>query len=96
MKTIVFDAIGAHFQLELRYHRYSRLVEPYALGLDKSGETILRCYQVSGGSESGERAGWKLLKLAEMYQVAIVKEEFSIRREYRRGDRAMARILCEV
>lgn len=96
MNTIVCDAIGAHFKLELTYHGYSRLVEPYALGLDKGGEATLRCYQVTGGSESGDSAGWKLLKLAEMYQVAIVREEFSIRREYRRGDKAMTRILCEV
>jgi hypothetical protein len=51
---------------------------------------------VSGGSESGECVGWKLLKLAEIYQVIPTKSQFSVRREYRRGDKAMARIVCEI
>lgn len=52
--------------IELRYHGYVRAVEPYAYGQDKTGDEILRCYQVAGGSVSGERAGWKTLKVSEV------------------------------
>ena len=58
-------------------------------GRDKSGEEILRCYQVSGGSTSGERVGWKILKVSEVFSLNLLKEKFDVRTGYKRGDKAM-------
>ena len=84
-------------RLELRYDGYSRCLEVHACGYTKQGHAILRGWQVSGGSASGERQGWKLMRLDEV-SVAHVSRETSEapRRGFKRGDPAMARIVCEV
>jgi hypothetical protein len=96
MNPIISEAIQNKRILELRYHRYSRVVEPHAYGRDKSGEEVLRCYQISGGSESGERSGWKLLKVAEVSSLNITNNSFMRRPDYRRNDKDMAYIFCQL
>lgn len=96
MNQTICSAITSRHVLELRYHGYSRLVEPYAYGRDKNGEELLRCYQRSGGSESGQGIGWKLLKIADIYSTHSQITNFVPHHEYRRGDKAMAYIFCEV
>lgn len=93
MNPTIVRAIQEQKILELRYHGYSRIVEPHAYGSDKMGDEILRCYQTSGGSESGERVGWKLLKVREVISLHLSNGVFSIRREYKRNDKAMERII---
>lgn len=92
MNLTITQAIKEQKNLEFRYHGYARTVEPHAYGRDKGGDEILRCYQTSGGSESGEREGWKLLKVREVISLHLINSEFSIRREYKRNDKAMAHI----
>jgi hypothetical protein len=57
MNSTIIESINQKQCLELRYHGYSRAVEPYAYGRDKEGDEILRCFQTAGGSISGERVG---------------------------------------
>jgi hypothetical protein len=92
MNPVILQAIRKRQVLELRYHDYLRMVEPHAYGRDKDGDEILRCYQISGGSESGERAGWKLLKVREVSSLHIAEITFLQRPEYRRNDKAMEHI----
>lgn len=92
MNPSVTQAIQQRKVLELRYHGYSRMVEPHAYGRDKDGDEILRCYQISGGSESGERAGWKLLKVREVFSLHLTNNTFVARPEYKRNDKAMANV----
>lgn len=92
MNPTITQAIKEQKILELRYHGYARTVEPHAYGRDKGGNEILRCYQTSGGSESGEREGWKLLKVREVISLHLMNSEFLIRREYKRHDKAMVHI----
>ena len=92
MNSTVIQAIQQRKLLELRYHGYSRIVEPHAYGRDKDGDEILRCYQISGGSESGERAGWKLLKVREVFSLHLTGDKFTVRPEYKRNDKAMVYI----
>ena len=96
MNTAICTAINERSLIELRYSGFSRLVEPHAYGRDKGGEEILRCFQVSGGSESGERTGWKLLKVREIFSLHGNPETFEARREYKRGDKAMDFIFCQI
>ena len=96
MNQLIIDAVDERKCLELRYHGYSRVVEPHAYGRDKDGEEVLRCYQTSGGSASGERAGWKLLKVREVFSLHLLKETFLVRKEYKRGDKAMERIFAQL
>ncbi len=90
MNPSLTQAIQQRKVLELRYHGYSRIAEPHAYGRDKYGDEILRCYQTSGGSESGERAGWKLLKVREVFSLHLTDKTFLARPEYKRNDKAMA------
>lgn len=89
MNTTIVQAIRERKLLELRYSGFSRIVEPHAYGRDKDGDEIVRCFQISGGSESGERVGWKLLKAREIFSMVIIETKFRARPEYKRGDKAM-------
>ena len=57
---------------------------------------MLRCYQTSGGSVSGERSGWKLLKVREIFSLHLLKEVFLVRKEYKKGDKSMERIFAQL
>ncbi len=96
MNTVICDAIRKCLILELRYHGYSRVVEPHAYGRDDSGDELLRCYQISGGSESGERVGWKLLKVGEVFSLHLGNTPFSTRPNYRRNDKAIEHMYCQI
>lgn len=96
MNQIVIQAIKERHMLELRYHGWSRIVEPHAYGRDKSGDEVLRCYQVSGGSVSGERFGWKLLKLREITSLHMGDKGFTPRLDYKHNDKDMAAFFVQV
>ena len=96
MKSELLEAIDAKKTVELRYHGYARTIEPHAYGRDKNGEEILRCFQISGGSESGERIGWKLLKVAEVYSIDVENSTFQTRDGYRKNDKAMEYIFRQM
>ena len=91
------DALRRGLVLELRYDGFSRCVEVHAVGYSKAGNPVMRAWQTSGGSTSGERAGWKLMRLDEA-QGAFVSANASEapRLGYKRGDAAMNRIVCEL
>lgn len=95
MNATLVNAIKKMKMLELRYHGYSRLVEPHAYGCDKDGVEILRCYQTSGGSNSGENVGWKLLKVREALSLHEIETTFSLRRDYKRNDKAMIQFFVQ-
>lgn len=91
------EALRGGKLLELRYDGFSRCVEVHAVGYSKAGHAIMRAWQVSGGSSSGERTGWKLMRLDEATGASISNEPSQApRRGYKRGDAAMSRIICEI
>lgn len=49
------QALRAGKTLELRYGGHARLVEVHVCGWTKYGFPIMRAWQISGGSQSGER-----------------------------------------
>jgi hypothetical protein len=96
MNDTVCQAIRERRVIELRYHGYSRIVEPHVYGADRHGNDVVRCYQLAGGSESGERAGWKLLKLRDALVVYLAETRFEPRPEYQREDKVVREVYCAV
>lgn len=83
--------------MELRYDGYSRIVEVHAVGSTKDSNDLMRVWQVRGGSNSGERTGWKAMRLDETFSAHIIDElSEAPRRGYRRGDKAMQHIYCQI
>jgi hypothetical protein len=83
--------------LELRYDGYSRVVEVHAAGYSKDGNALMRVWQIRGGSVSGERVGWKLMRLDEALSAHLVEEPSGApRKGYNRGDPAIANIICQL
>ncbi|WP_428000136.1 hypothetical protein [Acidovorax sp.] len=81
----------------LSYHGYTRTVEPHCVGRGSDGTEKLRCWQTSGGSDSGERQGWKLLNVNEIHGAATTEATFpSARTGYARGDKAMRQIFAQL
>jgi hypothetical protein len=91
------DAI-AHLEiLELSYDGYIRCVEPHAYGRGEAGHDVLRCWQVSGGSDSNDSDGWKLLRVDEIRSLHRLPQRFSGPRPgYKRGDLDIAQIYCRL
>jgi hypothetical protein len=90
-------ALEAGKCLEIGYDGYSRVVEVHAVGTTTKGHPAIRVWQVRGGSVSGEKAGWKLLKLDEAGAIRMLDEKSSAPRPgYKRGDKDMSHIICQV
>jgi hypothetical protein len=57
----------------------------------------MRIWQVRGGSVHHEPVGWKMLRLDETTGVALLNERSQAPRPgYKRGDRDMQRIVCQL
>ena len=83
--------------LEIRYDGFIRIVEVHAVGYTKEGNPIMRVWQISGGSGSGEPSGWKLLRLDETLGLGPIGEPSAAPRQgYRQGDKVMSRIVCQL
>lgn len=97
MNLQICEAIERQIVLELRYHTYSRLVEPYVYGVGRHGYELLRSYQVAGGSVGGERRGWKLLRVDEIASFHLTQTSFEPRtRSYNPNDPAIPNIYCRI
>lgn len=93
----ICSAIGTRRLVAFTYGGHKRVVEPYTYGLLRDGRRALCGYQIRGGSGSGSPAGWRTFDGAKMRGLVMLPGHFpGSRKEYRRGDRAFARIFCEV
>jgi hypothetical protein len=91
------QALSTGCILQLVYEGYFRMVEVHAVGLTKDGNEVMRVWQVSGGSVSNEPVGWKLLRVDEATGAVITKERSAAPRPgYKRDDKAMQRVLCQL
>lgn len=89
-------ALRAGVCLQLNYDGHHRVVEVHAVGSTADGNDVMRVWQVSGGSNSGDM-GWKLMRLDEASSLALTKTpSHAPRQGYRRGDKQMAMIVCQV
>ena len=93
----IANAIRHRRLLRFSYDGYLRTVEPHAYGTDRKNRYLLRAYQVAGGSGSGEYVGWKLFREDEMVAITETSDTFTgPRPDYKRGDRAIHRIIEEL
>lgn len=97
LKDAAVSAIESGLCLELRYDGFSRLVEVHAVGTSKTGQLCMRVYQVSGGSVSGERAGWKMMLIDKSFSAHLSTTRSEAPRPgYTRRDRDMLTIYREL
>lgn len=91
----ICEAINRRNVISLYYENELRVVEPHCHGLTTAGNQGLRAFQIGGYSKSGSY-GWKMYDLSKSDNVEILDKHFSIRPKYKKGDRGMSTIYCEV
>lgn len=96
MQPALCQAIAQRKALELRYRRYTRIVEPYVYGAGRDGQERIRCYQIAGDSDSGEMVGWKLLRVDDIVSLRVTDSRFAARKDYRRDDPVIVHVACQV
>jgi len=97
MNALICQAIREMRVLSFNYDGFLRIVEPHAYGITTKGNEALRCYQTGGGSSSGSVPGWHIMKISKMLNLSLLTEKFdSSRPGYKRGDRGLNVIYCEL
>ncbi len=97
MRQIFTDSIKNKKCVEIFYHGFSRIVEVHTFGNNTLGHDAIRAWQVSGGSVRNEPIGWKMFLLSDMRGAQLLNQEaLSPRSGYKKGDRGMRIIYCEV
>lgn len=97
MNDLIVSAIAEKAVLSLVYDGRHRAVEPHAYGVNHRGHDVLRCFQVSGGSSSGQSHDWKLLLVHDASAITRTGATFSTARpDYKRGDEAMRHIYAQL
>ena len=95
----IFSAVSGQTLLKIQYadDPSARIIEPHAYGINTDGAELLRAYQTSGPSESGNSTGWKLFRVDRIQNVGTLKARFSPRPDFQQDDPAMTQeIFVEV
>ena len=86
----IVNAIHNKTLITLNYYPGIRVIEPHAIGWSKEKNLLLRAYQRSGASASGEHAHWKLFRIDRAGALERLLEQFvGPRPQYNRVDPAM-------
>lgn len=94
---VACEALTAGKRLGITYDGLTRVVEVHAVGQTAKGEPIMRAWQVRGGSRSGNPEPWRIFRLDRTWQYAVLDERSEAPRSgYKRGDRAIAVIRCQI
>jgi len=97
MRQTIITAIREKRILTFNYEGYHRVVEPHCFGLTRAGNEALRCYQVRGGSSSGNVPDWKMMTTDKITGLTLTQDVFLRPRPgYQKGDRGMSTIFCEL
>ncbi|MFK8254080.1 WYL domain-containing protein [Ancylobacter terrae] len=92
MLSTIVEAIRNKEILDIGYEPGARLIEPHCLGHSADGNILLRAYQISGASASGEPSEWKLFRLDRMFRATSFGQKFrGPRTGYNPNDPAMKR-----
>jgi hypothetical protein len=79
MHPTIIEAIKQRRVLNVVYDGYNRSVEPHVYGINSAGHEALSCYQVGGGSASGNPEGWKMLWISKLDRAALTELTFTPR-----------------
>ena len=106
----VIDAIQNRYRVKIKYsdeHNNApgqRIIEPYAFGLSKSGNPVLRAFQYNGDSLRGIPQ-WKLFRLDRITSWIPTKSVFELQPNEQgygapnyneNGDKAMSNVIAQV
>lgn len=97
MNQKIIEAIKTQHRLRVEYHGYYRIVEPHAYGINQKDHEVVSCFQISGGSESNEQQGWKILLVHETHAISMTDSAFpGPRYGYKRDTTTMKRIYAQL
>jgi hypothetical protein len=95
-EELLRQALQERRVVQFRYHGFSRLVEPHALGRVTEGRRALLGWQVSGGSASEPPPGWRTFLLADIEAPELRRATFTPRPDYRPETSRLKPIEAEV
>ena len=95
MNREIIEAIENQNIIEFNYEGELRIVEPHCYGVSKAGNDVIRAFQIDGYSSSN-KMWWKVYKVNKMQNIDIQKNNFSVRKDYKRGDKDMVKIYKEI
>ncbi len=96
IKSNLKEAMKGLKKVIVNYKGTNRVIEPYLTGINFKGNEVLRAYQVSGYSSSGDLPAWRLFLIADINNVDVLEEYFEINDQYNPNDKAMKAILFRV
>lgn len=79
MHPTIIEAIKQRRVLHVFYDGYNRSVEPHTYGINSAGHEAVSCYQVGGGSASGNSEGWKMLLISKLDRASLTNDTFTPR-----------------
>jgi len=93
----VIAAIKNRHILSFFYEDALRTVEPQTYGISTAGHPLLRGYQITGGSKSGQAVGLRLYELAKMEGLTDTKKRFAkARPQHKPKDSAMSKVISSL
>jgi len=91
----VCEAITERALVSFTYDGGTRIVEPHCHGYSTRGKEVLRAFQISGVSRSGNPVDWKLFEVDKIKDLEDVGSTFGKNRlGYNPHDRGMRSICC--
>ncbi|WP_151633152.1 hypothetical protein [Noviherbaspirillum aerium] len=97
MNPEICAAIRSRRLMALAYYGYKRVVEPFAYGLDATGDALLLGFQVHGTGRAERDEGWVRLRLYEAIILCETGETFLTDRPgYRRDDPIFCTVFCQL
>jgi hypothetical protein len=93
MNQLICDAIKNKQRLQFNYNTKIRVVEPQCYGIGYKGSELLRAYEVEGDVKKSN----KLYTLLDTSSLVALQQFFTEPGpNYRKGDKAMKTIFCEL
>jgi len=98
MSSIIEQAIAQKRRLKLYYAGYSRIVEPYAFGLDANGQSLLLCFQFGiQGNDMRAPNNWGFVHPEQLVSMKLLEESFDrFQSGYIRNHPAFHTVLIQV
>lgn len=83
--------------MALGYYGYKRVVEPFAYGMNDTGDALLLGFQIQGTGRAVRDEGWVRLRLYEVIILCETAQTFLTDRPgYRRDDPIFCTVFCQI